>query len=394
MPPSPMRRAGSPLGGVYRRGQHQPCPGQFHRRPAMACAWACSSRRTAGAPRPPSRSASVPSTLKNASATTTASRPFRAPSASGHWLIQPVIDVAPDGTSAKMRHRLLPHRRGSGIARVLRRHVSQQRREAGEWRLEIRRRGARPAVLQFLRASRTAGRASRAYAAEAASRTETPSSRCGTSRPTCRAAPCRSVIMARCPATPSCGRTSSRCGFPTGIRSAGVCRPSIARTSRRAKRISWWQVHGAESRHATLCLELSAVGTLRAGVDEMMIRFVMCRSVVAVWSARQRSRSARSAGRQGQPATRDASRGSPTRIWPRSSPTTRRRRRWRRMRNLPSRRSRLAIGDGQLWKLTAEGPTTFKIPVPDPIAGHGLYAAAQLEEWLEPVPQVTFDPSR
>jgi hypothetical protein len=28
-------------------------------------------------------------------------------SASGHWLIQPVIDVAPDGNSAKMRHRLL-----------------------------------------------------------------------------------------------------------------------------------------------------------------------------------------------------------------------------------------------------------------------------------------------
>jgi hypothetical protein len=27
--------------------------------------------------------------------------------AAGHWLIQPVIDVAPDGTSAKMRHRLL-----------------------------------------------------------------------------------------------------------------------------------------------------------------------------------------------------------------------------------------------------------------------------------------------
>ncbi len=27
--------------------------------------------------------------------------------ASGHWLIQPVIDVAPDGQSAKMRHRLL-----------------------------------------------------------------------------------------------------------------------------------------------------------------------------------------------------------------------------------------------------------------------------------------------
>ena len=29
------------------------------------------------------------------------------PAAQGHWLIQPVIDVAPDGTSAKMRHRLL-----------------------------------------------------------------------------------------------------------------------------------------------------------------------------------------------------------------------------------------------------------------------------------------------
>ena len=29
----------------------------------------------------------------------------------------------------------------------------------------------------------------------------------------------------------------------------------------------------------------------------------------------------------------------------------------------------LAVGEGQLWKLTTEGPTTFKIPVPDPIAG-------------------------
>ena len=29
----------------------------------------------------------------------------------------------------------------------------------------------------------------------------------------------------------------------------------------------------------------------------------------------------------------------------------------------------LAIGEGQLWKLTTEGPTTFKIPVPDPTAG-------------------------
>lgn len=29
----------------------------------------------------------------------------------------------------------------------------------------------------------------------------------------------------------------------------------------------------------------------------------------------------------------------------------------------------VAVGDGQLWKLTTEGPTTFKIPVPDPIVG-------------------------
>ena len=29
----------------------------------------------------------------------------------------------------------------------------------------------------------------------------------------------------------------------------------------------------------------------------------------------------------------------------------------------------LAVGEGQLWKLTSEGPTTFKIPVPDPSVG-------------------------
>src|SRR6476620_6517567 len=29
----------------------------------------------------------------------------------------------------------------------------------------------------------------------------------------------------------------------------------------------------------------------------------------------------------------------------------------------------MAVGEGQLWKLTTEGPTTFKIPVPDPIVG-------------------------
>jgi len=29
----------------------------------------------------------------------------------------------------------------------------------------------------------------------------------------------------------------------------------------------------------------------------------------------------------------------------------------------------MAIGEGQLWKLTTEGPTTFKIAVPDPVAG-------------------------
>src|SRR4029434_6477690 len=28
----------------------------------------------------------------------------------------------------------------------------------------------------------------------------------------------------------------------------------------------------------------------------------------------------------------------------------------------------MAIGEGQLWTLTAEGPTTFKIPVADPVA--------------------------
>ena len=69
--------------------------------------------------------------------------------AAGHWLIQPVIDVAPDGTSAKMRHRLLHIDAAPDIAWVLRRHVSQQRREAGERRLEARRHGPRPAVLQF-----------------------------------------------------------------------------------------------------------------------------------------------------------------------------------------------------------------------------------------------------
>ena len=42
-----------------------------------------------------------------------------------------------------------PHRRGPGIAWVLRRHVSQQRREAGRRHLETRRHGSRPAVLQF-----------------------------------------------------------------------------------------------------------------------------------------------------------------------------------------------------------------------------------------------------
>ena len=29
----------------------------------------------------------------------------------------------------------------------------------------------------------------------------------------------------------------------------------------------------------------------------------------------------------------------------------------------------MAIGEGQLWKLTTEGPTTFKIPVADPVVG-------------------------
>jgi hypothetical protein len=65
----------------------------------------------------------------------------------------------------------------------------------------------------------------------------------------------------------------------------------------------------------------------------------------------------------------------------------------------------LELGEG-LWKTTTEGPTTFKIPVPDPVArtdrrhrddqrrqdsrdrGHGVHAAALLEERLEPVPQM------
>ena len=45
----------------------------------------------------------------------------------------------------------------------------------------------------------------------------------------------------------------------------------------------------------------------------------------------------------------------------------------------------MAIGEGQLWKLTTEGPTTFKIPVADPVAGQiGLIVV--LKAALPPAP--------
>ena len=107
MPPSLMPRAGCPSPWRMSRWTTSAMPWAISSTTSNGIRWACSSRRTAGAPRRPSRSASVPSTLKNVSATMTASRRLPRASASGHWLIQPVIDVAPDGTSAKMRHRLL-----------------------------------------------------------------------------------------------------------------------------------------------------------------------------------------------------------------------------------------------------------------------------------------------
>jgi len=45
----------------------------------------------------------------------------------------------------------------------------------------------------------------------------------------------------------------------------------------------------------------------------------------------------------------------------------------------------MAIGEGQLWKLTSEGPTTFKIPVPDPVAGQ-IGLIVMLRAALPPAP--------
>ena len=121
-------------------------------------------------------------------------------SASGHWLIQPVIDVAPDGTSAKMRHRLLhidaaPESRGFSDGMY---PNNAAKLENGVWKFDVV--APDQPVLQFFGLQRRLG-AEVERAGRAASGTETPSSRCGTSRPMCRVPRCRSVITARCLAT-------------------------------------------------------------------------------------------------------------------------------------------------------------------------------------------------
>src|SRR4029450_3449671 len=60
-------------------------------------------------------------------------------SAAGHWLIQPVIDVAPDGTSARMRHRLLhidaaPESRGFSDGMY---PNNAAKLEGGIWKLDV-----------------------------------------------------------------------------------------------------------------------------------------------------------------------------------------------------------------------------------------------------------------
>ena len=45
----------------------------------------------------------------------------------------------------------------------------------------------------------------------------------------------------------------------------------------------------------------------------------------------------------------------------------------------------MAIGEGQLWKLTTGGPTTFKIPVADPVAGQ-IGLIVMLKAALPPEP--------
>ena len=121
-------------------------------------------------------------------------------SASGHWLIQPVIDVAPDGTSAKMRHRLLhidaaPESRGFSDGMY---PNNAAKLENGIWKFDV----VAPDQPYFSSSGFKDGWARKSSApVPGDSAKETPSSRCGTSRPMCRVPRCRSVITDRCPAT-------------------------------------------------------------------------------------------------------------------------------------------------------------------------------------------------
>ena len=45
----------------------------------------------------------------------------------------------------------------------------------------------------------------------------------------------------------------------------------------------------------------------------------------------------------------------------------------------------MKIGEGQLWTLTTEGPTTFKIPVADPVVGQ-IGLIVMLKAALPPAP--------
>ena len=158
-------------------------------------------------------------------------------SASGHWLIQPVIDVAPDGNSAKMRHRLLhidaaPESRGFSDGMY---PNNAAKLEDGVWKFDV----AAPDQPYFSSSGFRDGWARRSTTPPGRAPNRNAIEPLRNFPPDVPRASCRSVITARCRATRSSGRTSSRCGFPTGIRSAAVCRLSTARTSRLAKRISW-----------------------------------------------------------------------------------------------------------------------------------------------------------
>jgi hypothetical protein len=153
--------------------------------------------------------------------------------ATGHWLIQPVIDVAPDARSAKIA--------------IVSSTLTQPRNRPGSttacfpttppsWKM-VCGSSTSPRPTSLISGPRVSGTAGRARLPLRLSRetTRTPWSRSGTSPPMCHAARCRSASTVRCPATRSCGRTLSRCGLPTKIRSAVVCRPSIALTSKPAR---------------------------------------------------------------------------------------------------------------------------------------------------------------